>query len=246
MSNSIDFQVVLIVLVISVGIYLYFSYNSNTEKHTCSQNNGKLSQSEKQMLLQKLASMKQPKVVNINKYDDGYFQDPITRDDHAILDDPLRYPYARLPRNIIKMYMESGHGTSGHFGQMSNLYDDTEKIVGNLIVDGGYDIQLPAIPLFEKPSVINRDKYFYYIIDTRLTNNYRIKVPLKTIKINGKRRDNALDYGIEQIYDDDEIEILDYNFPEGTVFRAKLYPRQSGLYYNPMIPTTVPMVSQWS
>lgn len=166
---------------------------------------------------------------NVKKYIPYNFK----KEDDNILNNPLQYPYTRLPNRIIDQYKRSGFYESGAFGNATNYFGDSEKIVGNLIAEPNSNIS--ALPLFEKASGLHRDRYFYYTIDTRLSNNYKIKIPMNNLIINGKIRKNIIDNGIDEIMDGDEIEILDHNFPPGTIFTAKLYPKQSGLYYDPNI-----------
>ncbi len=221
-----DSKIFIIIILIICGIVL-FIYNNTKSKNVDFELETKLLQ--KQMELN--PGLTKHKTININKFSDGFFKDKITREDNEQINNPLKYPYTRLPRYILDQYKDSGFYESGAFGSASNYFDDSEKIVGNLIVDANY----PSFPLFEKPSATNRERYFYYTIDTRLTNDYKIKIPLNNIKVNGRQRNNVVENGIEQLNNDDSIEIFDYNFPPNTVFSVKLYPRQSGLYYNPYL-----------
>ena len=84
------------------------------------------------------------------------------------------------------------------------------------------------------------------MIDTRLSNNYKIKIPMNHIILNGRQRNNVVENGVEQILDNDTVEVLDYNFPAQTVFTARLYPRQSGLYYNPNLGGNPVVTSKYS
>lgn len=174
--------------------------------------------------------------VRIVKVDKAFGRDQVTYEDERQVNDPLTYPYTRLPRYIIDQNKSSGFYESGAFGSASNYFDDSEKIIGNLILDPtNQTLEYPAFPIYEKPSATNRDKYFYYIIDTRLQNNYKIKVPMNNITVNGRVRYNVIENGIDQLNNDDVVIINDFNFPPNTEFIVKLYPRQSGLYYNPYL-----------
>lgn len=237
MPIQIDGQVIIIIILLIFGISLYIYNNMYSESKEVSD------KAEKDYVLKRMAELKNPnQTIHIHGAGVGG-KDQITKDDEDQINDPLKYPYTRLPRYIIDQYKDSGFYESGAFGSASNYFDDTEKIIGNLISS---DPLMPAFPIFEKPSATNRDRYFYYTIDTRLSNNMKIKVPMNTIVLNGRQRNNVVDNGIEQIMDEDTLEILDYNFPDQTVFTARLYPRQSGLYYNPYMGGNPVVTSKYS
>lgn len=241
-SLELDPQVIIILILVAICIILYV-YNNYFSSPKVSV--GASSEAERLYLLKKLAQLKQNKIINIHHGGGGYV-DPVTREDEKQVHDDLTYPYTRLPRYIIDQNKMTGFYESGAFGSASNYFDDTEKIVGNIILDPTVQGQnLPAFPIYEKPSATNRDRYFYYIIDTRLQNNHKIKVPLDNIVVNGRTINNAVDNGIDQLMTDDSLEILNFNFAPGTLFRAKLYPRQSGLYYNPYL-SGHPITSKYS
>lgn len=220
---QIDAHLLILVSLILICLYIFYCYTQDPKN---------MSQSDKLFFIQRIGELlKQNK---ISPQDHKKFSKMLHKEDEAMVKDSLKYPYTRLPSRIIKQYKDSGFYESGAFGNATNYFEDSEKIIGNIILDPSIqNMQMPAFPIYEKSSATNRDKYFYYIIDTRLSNNYKIKIPMNTIKVNGRKKDNVNQVGIDQLMSNDTIEILDFNFQPGTIFNVKLYPKQSGLYYNP-------------
>lgn len=170
-----------------------------------------------------------PTVTNVNiDYDTDPYSDPIKKQDHYSMMDPLTYPQLRLPREILEKYQKY-HEENGcyppfsqftkplfdnpvHNGYLIKQVDENEPFNDNFIP--GY------VPLFKLKSVKNTNRFFYYIMDPRYATNVPSKMTLDEVKINNKRW-NGESYGLPELYDGDIIE----NIPiyPGAKFKVTLF-----------------------
>ncbi len=110
-------------------------------------------------------------------------------------------------RNIINM---PSRGFSGGFQQVGLLYKKDPSGDGNN--DGN------ILPLFGRPTNTNRDKWYYYTSSDKF---HSLKIP---IKVKGRICND--EWGCNELYDDDTVEVGPYNGQ----FKVQIYGYDSPKY----------------
>lgn len=135
--------------------------------------------------------------------------------DEELMNNPLLPPHRRNYHIEGPHYITKGvpinietRGYSGDYQQIGMLYrdevSDKEKQIGN-------NTETNILPLFGKPMYSNSSKWLYYTGSDKFNN---VKIP-----INYKGKDCTDDYGCDELYNDDTINIPSYN---GN-FKVKIY-----------------------
>jgi hypothetical protein len=78
-----------------------------------------------------------------------------------------------------------------------------------------------TIPLFRVKSAKNTNRYYYYTIDQKYFGKFQTKIPFVKVVLNGKFYNNADEYGIDEVFDHDTMEIK--NIYPGIIYRATIY-----------------------
>ena len=99
-------------------------------------------------------------------------------------------------------------GYEGQFQQIGMLH---REAVSNENQQIGNNSEINILPLYGKPLYSNSSKWLYYTSSDKFNS---LKIP-----INYKGKDCTDDYGCDQIYDDDIIDIPSYNGK----FKTKIY-----------------------
>jgi hypothetical protein len=227
---------IIIIVVILFAFYLIYSQNKNSAMFSNFRNPPAPIVCEKCKNDRKLESpmsdtprQQPPLTANVViEHNDDPYSDPIKKQDTYSMYDPLTYPQARLPREILEKYQEyyDKNGNYPPFAQFNKPMFDNPILNGVLIriVDENepfVDSTPITVPLFRVKSSKNSNRFFYYIIDQRYNSKLELKIPLDNIKINTVRFNNAEYYGLPEIYDGDVLENISI-FP-GSKFKALIY-----------------------
>lgn len=173
----------------------------------------------------------QPTAINVNVNNDDIdpYADQIKKQDLYSMYDPLTYPQARLPRDVLMKYNDyfAAKGVYPPFNESTqpNLFE-SPVLAGMLIKTVNdhepFDDNVPsAVPLIKVKSTKNSNRYFYYIIDQRYLSKLELKIPLDNVKVNGKCYTDAKMYGLPELFDGDTI--CDISIFPYASFRVNLY-----------------------
>jgi len=77
------------------------------------------------------------------------------------------------------------------------------------------------MPLFRVKSAKNNNRYYYYTIEQKYFGKFQTKIPFVKVVLNGKYYNNADEYGIDEVFDHDTMEIK--NIYPGIIYRATIY-----------------------
>lgn len=154
------------------------------------------------------------------------FSDAIKRQDEISMVDPLIYPQTRLPRDVLEQYREfyNRQGVLPPFNQATQPYLFDNPIMNGFLMkatdENIKDGNPQSVPLFRLKSTRNNNRYFYYTMDQR-QHGIPVKIPLDNICVNGRHTHGSEDYGIDELFTDDEITNIDI-FP-GSTYYVKIY-----------------------
>jgi hypothetical protein len=168
--------------------------------------------------------------INIEGPDSDPYSDPIKKQDLYTMYDPLTYPQARLPREILEKYDEyyKKHGVYPNFGEHSKPLFDNATQCGVLVQHSDdediYNNSIASIPLFRLKNVKNNDRYYYYILDQRAAGKLEPKIPLDELKINDRSWKDGKVRGLPEITDGDIIKGIPIH--PSQKFKAVIYAMQ--------------------
>lgn len=246
-SNS---TAIIIIIVAAVAIYLIYSQNNQSKNipqisqfRSSTPNSSSIHQPQSQFQPQPCPKCEQLKLsdqyeknqqllppnttyVTIDNNNTDPYSDPIKRQDLYSMMDPLTYPQARLPREILEKYNDyyEKNGSYPPFNQSTQPLFDNPIHNGILIKkiedNEPFTDTIPsAVHLFRVKSNKNTNRFYYYIIDQKY--QIPLKIPLENIRLNNVRYNNAEYMGLPEIYDGDIIDNISI-YPN-TKFRFTSY-----------------------
>jgi hypothetical protein len=168
--------------------------------------------------------------INIEGPNSDPYSDPIKKQDLYTMYDPLTYPQARLPREILEKYDEyyKKHGVYPNFGEHTKPLFDNATQCGVLVQysdeEDIYNNSIASIPLFRLKNVKNNDRYYYYILDQRGSGKLEPKIPLDELKINDRTHKDGKTRGLPEITDGDIIKGIPIH--PSQKFKAVIYAMQ--------------------
>lgn len=204
----LDNQNMLIILTLVFGIIIIITRDKNTNKETDDSLKKQIKHiEEKQSQLSQQIQNHDSEKTNKNLV--------VINRDKELMENPLLPPHRRNYYIEGPNYVSKGvpinietRGYAGDYQQIGMLYrdevSDQDKQIGN-------NSETNILPLFGKPMYSNSSKWTYYTSSDKFNN---VKIP-----INYKGRDCTDDYGCDEIYDQDLINIPAYN---GN-FKVKIY-----------------------
>lgn len=204
----LDNNNLLIIFILLAVIFFMFSKNHSIN----------LENSNNKILDQKLKILEEKQHNLDTKIDESKSPNTdlvVVNKDRELMTDPLLPPHRRNYYIEGPNYVTKGvpiniqtRGYDGGYQQLGMLYrddiEDKEKQIGN-------NTETNILPLFGKPMYSNSSKWMYYTSSDKFNN---VKIP-----ISYKGRDCSDDYGCDELYNDDQINIPAYN---GN-FKVKIY-----------------------
>jgi hypothetical protein len=218
-NNTVILIIVLFVLIIA-GMYIYFTYyyvpNSAPYQTQSQPQQPKIITNEKENMNdvdarnQKIIVVQQPpsEVQYLVDKEQERLVNPLLPPERSyVLTNGGGLPFYPPSQSSINV---TTRGFTGAFQQIGLLYKKDPS--------GENNSEGNILPLFGRPTNTNRDKWYYYTTSDKF---HSLKIPL-TIK----GRPSNDEWGSNELYDDDTVEVVPYNGQ----FKVKIYGYDSPKY----------------
>ena len=223
-TNNTVIVIIIVFVLIIAGMYIYFTYYNNpefvprpnptnTNKKVLSENmNDEGVQKEKIIVVQQ--PQIQPSEVQylVDKEQERLVNPLLPPERSYVLTNGGGIPFYPPSKSSINI---TTRGFTGAFQQIGLLYKKDPS--------GENNSEGNILPLFGRPTNTNRDKWYYYTTSDKF---HSLKIPLK---IKGRLCND--EWGCNELYDDDTVQVGPYNGE----FKVQIYGYDSPKY----LPSTI-------